>query len=780
MKTMIRRKFSTVLLAGLLAVSWAPGLAADLLDERFDFADGLYSRGMYEMAAGEYAELIRDHPSHPRAGDASFRHAESLYFLKNYAPALAQYRAFLEKFKSHPRVQTARVRVAESLYALGKKTEAEQEFAGLFESPSPEVRRSAFYHSGKIFYEAADWKRAREYFLGAAEEVPGNPYRDYAVYFLGEIALAEGDAAQAAADFLKLTESAREDLKQLAFYGLGRAYFGEENYGEAARNFLRASELAADSRLAQEAFLNLLKTRFNQKDFSGLLQTYSGGEKKLADPAKRIQALFLAARARVQMRDYGEAARTFDAVLNEKGLEETERVAAVIGKAEILMLQSNAPEALKLLEGLPAGDSSLAERRQYLLGEALLKSGDWQKAVAVFGAFETGFPESTLQDRVLLGRAYAFLEGGEWDKARAALRVFLDRFPDHELAPKALRDRISAGLKVRDWKQTVEDSLEFLKRFPESPEAAGVHYRLGAFYTELGDFTASIRVYEEHLEKYGQTESGDEIFFRLGFARQSAGDLEAAVREYSRIDPARVPEDVYYASLQNRAFCHMRLDQEDAAADAYRRMVLDYPDRVMEPGIYFWLAKHEAQKGNVSSMGTVLENFSRGPDANKHSVELEFYRGENARLEKRYEKALLHYAVCLKEEGPLRADAHLGQGLAYAALGRADEAVAALEAAARESGEDYVLGIRARGELANIYYSRGDYLEAAKGFLSVGILYEDPDLVPQVLFRAGEAFEKAGRKDEAVKVYRELTERFPGDALARKSNLKLEELSREN
>ena len=64
--------------------------------------------------------------------------------------------------------------------------------------------------------------------------------------------------------------------------------------------------------------------------------------------------------------------------------------------------------------------------------------------------------------------------------------------------------------------------------------------------------------------------------------------------------------------------------------------------------------------------------------------------------------------------------------------------------------------------------AQGNLDGAARHFLSVAVLFDDPVLVPECLDEAAEAFAKVGRKDESDKVVKELLERYPDSEWAKK------------
>src|SRR4029077_15735212 len=50
---------------------------------------------------------------------------------------------------------------------------------------------------------------------------------------------------------------------------------------------------------------------------------------------------------------------------------------------------------------------------------------------------------------------------------------------------------------------------------------------------------------------------------------------------------------------------------------------------------------------------------------------------------------------------------------------------------------------------------------AGKAFMGVALLYDDPAITPRALQKAAFAYQKAGKKDEADRVAKELHEKYP-------------------
>ena len=92
------------------------------------------------------------------------------------------------------------------------------------------------------------------------------------------------------------------------------------------------------------------------------------------------------------------------------------------------------------------------------------------------------------------------------------------------------------------------------------------------------------------------------------------------------------------------------------------------------------------------------------------------------------------------------------------------------EEAAKLSAADEFLAVRAGAYagLGRAFKAQGDHEGAARHFLSVGILFDDPTLVPECLYEAAMALQKAGKSEDSARVLQELAQRYPDSVWAKK------------
>ena len=90
------------------------------------------------------------------------------------------------------------------------------------------------------------------------------------------------------------------------------------------------------------------------------------------------------------------------------------------------------------------------------------------------------------------------------------------------------------------------------------------------------------------------------------------------------------------------------------------------------------------------------------------------------------------------------------------------------EKSAAMASEERFIGVRARAYagMGRTEARRGRDENAVRYFMIVGVLYDDPELVPACLRGAADAYGRMKKPDDRARVLRELAERYPRSAEA--------------
>jgi tol-pal system protein YbgF len=113
--------------AGTTPPSTGPGLAgpaanqAPPLQEAFQAAVRDYNAARYEVATGEFQDLIHYYPLDDLAGTAQFYLGEIAYRQQSYSDAVKSYNAVLEGFPGSPKAPAAQLRKGLALLQMNRK-----------------------------------------------------------------------------------------------------------------------------------------------------------------------------------------------------------------------------------------------------------------------------------------------------------------------------------------------------------------------------------------------------------------------------------------------------------------------------------------------------------------------------------------------------------------------------------------------------------------------------------------------------------------------------------
>ena len=154
----------------------------------------------------------------------------------------------------------------------------------------------------------------------------------------------------------------------------------------------------------------------------------------------------------------------------------------------------------------------------------------------------------------------------------------------------------------------------------------------------------------------------------------------------------------------------------------------------------------------------LVNNYYLEPRSNEASTELA--KSQELFDAQQYDKALTGFQKVANEYSSTDAGnlAQLYIGLCQANLGKWQEAVNALE---NFSGkDDQMISPAAEGALGNAYANLKQYDEAVKHLTSAAKMADNNSLSPTFLIQAGEILESQGKKDEALKLYEEVKEKY--------------------
>lgn len=131
------------------AASGAPG-AQPPLQETFQAGVRDYNAAKYDVATGEFQDVIHYYPMDESAGTAQFYLGEIAYHRQNFPEAVKNYNAVLEGFSGNPKAPAAQLRKGLALLQMNKKQAGIQELKQLVQRhpQTPEAAQARAKLSG--------------------------------------------------------------------------------------------------------------------------------------------------------------------------------------------------------------------------------------------------------------------------------------------------------------------------------------------------------------------------------------------------------------------------------------------------------------------------------------------------------------------------------------------------------------------------------------------------------------------------------------------------------
>jgi len=118
------------------------------------------------------------------------------------------------------------------------------------------------------------------------------------------------------------------------------------------------------------------------------------------------------------------------------------------------------------------------EKRLFEEALAVLRTGDFDRALAAFGTFSRRYPGSGYNDAVRFWMASALYGKRDYREAIAAFRGFVNGAPRHPRAPEALLAIANSQAEMKDRPAARRTIEELLKSYPQSEAAAAGRERL--------------------------------------------------------------------------------------------------------------------------------------------------------------------------------------------------------------------------------------------------------------------------------------------------------------
>jgi TolA-binding protein len=743
--------------------------------DRQQFADGLFRRSLFDLAAREYAELAAT-PDVVGLDNVLFRLGECYRRTKKTAEAEAAYKRLIDQFPKSPNVPRAELQRALILMETGGG--ALETAAGAFSKLAvpevpPEVRAAALYHWGETLEQLKRPAEAQARYEQLGKEFAETDYGMYSGLRLAWLLTQTGkpeDRRRATGIYLDLAHKAKDaKVAEEACYFAAQVALSDSRYEESANLFqMLRTKYPASPRVSESAlsagWANFYAGRY--KEGAEILDRVIGN----ANHPAREEILYVKANCLRMLEQRAAAVALYDQQIGAfpngrlAKLAQYEKIAALYsdGKYEEVLKASSVflepPE--KILDNVywMNAEAAVALQRPdvavqncrllvdkcpkspfvkdalYRLGWLSQKQGAWESASSWFLQVAGRFPDDPLASKSLYASGVCLSQLGQSDAALRDWTALLTRYPTCETVPETLYQKAMEELRTKNPRAAGSTLDERMRRFPDDARKAEVLYWRGSIFRQLNDLAEAERLFRASLAAAPSKEFEREAMLEFGMILQQLGRKGEAAVLFQKLIDAPIAEKLGAERLAWLAEFQLEQKQLDAAAQAANVLIALKVD-----------------KGWTQTAWTLMGRVYRA-------------KGERDPAIHAFGEALATGASTA-----YGAEAALRLGELLSESGKYDEAFKQLNDAASRAASPELLGLRARAYagLARNAELKGDTEGALRYYMSVGILFDDAALVPDSLNKAAMLLDKVGRGEEARAMRDELKARYPESPLAK-------------
>jgi TolA-binding protein len=747
-------------------------------DQRqLDYANGLFSRKLYDLAAPEYQKYLDDYPGRIGRANAYFSLGECYRNLNRDSNARTNLQKVLTEYGDSEFAGPAAFALAEMAFTDKDYSTALPLFhrsAG--RSKEPAVALSARYFEARCLEALGKKDEAADIYAQVAEASNPNPYREDARVTAASIFAARGKKLEALKQYEALANEAQKPALKaecavrggLIALELIQADKGKPDKAlidRAAALFQKGRSLPEAGKFRALAQVGFRRLQYQTGQYGQLLAEYKKEVEKLPEAAQ-AEVLLLAANSQRQLGHSKEAEALYRQITTKYPDREEAKDAAY---QQLINVYNSDPSELsaavdQFLATNPTNER--ADQAKLLKAEALYKQQNYTAAASMYGELRASELSPPLRAEAAYKLGLCHIQTKNIPGTIEAFTYYLQTFPGTPQIPAALAQRALAYEQDKNYTAALTDLNIVLAKYPKTREREAALQLKALILGQQDNVKGMVDTFRQLLKEFPKSSVAAQAHYYIGKTAFEAKDYKTAL---TSLNTARqLDKEQYYNPASVRIMlCQFYLRDRAALTKEVNNFMTESRNggSNVPPEILEWLGIEYYNEKNLQASEKYLGALRKIDTADKIKPDYLFYLGDAATRLKNLpeaEEAFSKYLQTAKDPAG-KAKVLLTLGAVKISAHKPDEAqkiaeeIMALQPEGRVNAEARLLA----GE---VQLERGNFDDAGKAFKGVALLYDDPAITPRALDKAALAFRHAGNSEEADRLSRELRERYPNYA----------------
>ncbi len=765
-------------------------------------ADAYDALGTTQQESGRDSEAIETFrkflavpslASHELAAEVRLRLALSLAKQKKYAEA-EPYFAAAAAVTGFPQADLALLRQGQCRMHTGKSAEAAGLLAELPKRfPLSPYQSEARLAAGKCFFSAGKFNEAEQILEPLAGQSAQDSARSAEAAFWRARSLLKLFRPQDALTLVDKSLATSPPADTRPYLEMARAdavYDLPGRRQEARTAYEQFAAAHPEHVLARQALYAAASAAFDDKDYATARRHAEAllGDSQFNDQALLPAVLSIAAESQLAPGgDPGKSERYFRQVV-ERFSKTGFAAQASYKLGEIAARRRQYDEAIahyeQCLNVAPQGD--FAARARYGLAAAAFAKGDYDNASRAIERLQAGNPEPGLAARARYLRGLVGQRQKQWDAAAMDLEACLNGQPPADEAADARYALALCRIAQKRLDQAAAALATLVRDKPDYAHADQAYYELGRAALDEKRIDEAVAAFRTLAEKFPLSPLAAEAWFRVARAHEERMDHAAATAEKATaltaaaeayalgLDKAKdagLREKLDY-KLADMRFRQLRFDE---AATLLQSQLRDFPSGSLAGPARFLMAECHFARGKFDE---ALPLFAKVADEKieKYQARALYRAGTCAMNLKKWPESQKYFETLVRDFSQFEQlpDGRYGLAVALQNQGKLAEARDLyLEVVKATEGET---AAKARFMLGEIAFGQRKYEDAIEQYVMVTSGYPYEQWQGLAEFEMGRCFVSLGKRQKAIEAFQSVVGKHPRHAKAEDAARMLEEL----
>src|SRR6266550_4185590 len=728
---------------------------------QLDYANGLFTRKLYDLAAPEYQKYLDDYPGRAGRANAYFSLGECYRNLGRTSGARTNLQKVLNDYADSEFAGPA-------AYALAEMAFADKDYGAalpLFhrsvgKSKEPAVALSAHYFEARCLEALGRKEEAANIYVEVAEAGNPNPYREDARVTAASIFAGRGRKIDALKQYealaneaqkpaLKAESAVRGGMIGLDFVQADKGKIDKAMADRAEALLRKGRALPEAGKFRAIAQAGLRRLQYQTGQYAQLLAEYKKDQGNLPEAAQ-AEVLLLAANSERQLGHSKEAETLYGQIIKKYPDREEAKDAAY---QRLINVYNSDPSALisAVDEFLATGPTNeRADQAKLLKAEALYKQQNCAEAVPIYEELRASQLSAKLRAEAAYKLGLCHAQAKNIPGVIEAFTYYMQTFPDDPQVPAALAQRALAYEQDKNYAAAVADLNTILSKYPKTHEREAALQLKALILGQQENTKGMMETFRQLLREFPKSS----VAAQAQYYKTALTALNAA---------RQLNKDQYYNLASLRIMlCQFYLKDRNALTKEVNSFMANSPNTNVPPEVLEWLGIGYYNEKNFQVAEKYLSALRKIDNPGSLKPDFLFYLGDTATKLKNLpeaEDAFGKYLQTAKDPAG-KAKVLLALGAVKISAHKPDEAQKIAEEIMTLQPEGRV-NAEARLLAGEVQLERGNFDDAGKAFKGVALLYDEPAITPRALDKAAVAFRQAGNIEEADRLSHELRERYP-------------------